>query len=1107
MSQQYNILIQRLDKFIRRYYKNKLLKGLILFFTGISVLFLIFILIEFLGYFNQVVRAVLFYTFVIFSSLIFVWFVALPVGGLVKIGRRISFDDAAQILGKHFKKEINDKIINTIQLRKVLQDKKINEDLLVASIEQKSGQLALYPFQKAINFHENYRFIPYVLLLTGIIVIGWFLFPYFFKEPAQRIVRYDTHFERPAPFQVNIMNSKPLTGVKNERFTLKTKVEGRVLPSEMRVSIRNTKNKMVSTGRNTFEYEFRNLNEPVEFYIKANSFAFGPYYIDLVNRAIIKNFSLVANYPAYTNKGRESFVNIGDINVPEGTHLKWELFTDDTDSVFFTFPHGQESMFLTRSHIFEFEHIVEEGFEYSLIAMNNMGETSDTLNYSIHAIKDKYPEIQVDEHQDSVLISHLFFDGIIRDDYGFTGLSFHYSIQENGSEIDQKSKDIPFDENNINQSFNFHWDLNEVDIGPGQYLEYYFEVTDNDLFNGPKSTQSKIFSFSIPSREELLAETTSSEEAVKSGLGESIREINQVQNEIDQLRRSMLESDEITWEQQEALKDLLDKQQQSQENYEQLKQFNEEQNIRDQQFSELNQDILNKQQQLEQLFEEVLSDEMKELYQQIQEELDKLDRESIFESLDQMQFEMEDLENRLDRALELFKQLQVERMLTESIDAVEKVKEKQDQLKDQIDKGETGIETGKDEQKGINEEFDQVSDMIEDMLQKNQELTRPNDFEDTSHMQEHIQELLNEVLEQMNMGDMNQAENMQQDASDQMQNLGERLQNMLMQMQQENLAEDIRTLREILDNLIKTSFAQEDLMDKFRAISIRDPKYFDLIQDQRKIANDLEMIKDSLNALAKRQIQIQSFVNREIAEINLNIDQGINQLINRRKHTALSRQQFVMTHVNNLALLLNESMQNMEMQMQMQGQGGDPQQTQGEPSFQDLRQMQEQMNEMLEQLREGHQPMPGESGEQQMSMSEQLARMAAEQEAIRSRLNELSRELRKDGIETKELDEIMREMEDTEMDIVTDNINRQTQMRQQRILTRLLEHERAELEREKEETRVGETAKSYDLSNPEDYFQYNREKNKAIEMLRSLPPGLRSYYQSLVEIYFLNVEQ
>jgi hypothetical protein len=657
----------------------------------------------------------------------------------------------------------------------------------------------------------------------------------------------------------------------------------------------------------------------------------------------------------------------------------------------------------------------------------------------------------------------------------------------------------------LSQTFYHHLNLNNINLNPGQSVDYFFRVTDNDRINGPKSTQSRLYTLSIPDYDELLTQTLAGEEEIKSGLGQSREEVNNIQKEIDQLRRSMLESETITWEQQESLKQLLDKQQEAQENYENLREFSESRNIKDQQFRKQDDQIIKKQEELQRLFEEVLTDEMKELYQKIQEELEKLNREEIFQMLDKFQFEMSDLENRLDRALELFKQLQVERMLSESIDALDRIKENQDTLSNVLDEGADADDVAQDQEK-LNQDFENLSEMLQDMMKKNEELIRPNPLDDTSPIQDNIWEMLKEAINQLMQNNKDQALQEQRNASEAMQQMSNSLKAMQAAMQQQNMAEDIRTLREILDNLVKTSFAQEDLMEDVREVNVRDPRFVNLIQDQRKISNDLKVIQDSLNALAKRQIQIESYVTREIAEINLNIEQAIDHLINRRKHTGASRQQFVMTHVNNLALLLNESMQNMQMQMQAQGEGDPSQSGEGAPSFQDLRRMQEQMNQMLEQLQEGHQPMPGESGQQGMSMSEQLARMAAEQEAIRTRLNELANQLKGEGEQTRELEQTMREMERTELDIVTNNISRQTQLRQQRILTRLLEHEKAQMEREQEERRVGETAKTYDLSNPEDFFEYNRIKNRSIEMLRSLPPGFKPHYRNLVEIYFLNVE-
>ncbi|TVQ82452.1 MAG: hypothetical protein EA393_16885 [Bacteroidetes bacterium] len=1111
----YNELLQKLDKFIRKYYTDLLIKGLLWFVSGFSAVFLVLVLLEYFGYFNTLTRALLFFGFLLFNAIILILFVVRPIAGILKLGKRISPGDAAKIIGKHFKNEVDDKITNTLQLKSYLDDNPSKAELLIAGIEQKSRNLKELPFGMAIDFRLNMKYVPYAAVLALIVASGWFLFPYIFKESAGRIIRYEQTFERPAPFQLILKNEQPLRAIKNERFKLQIKTEGNVIPSHLDIAFRSTVQRMAQSGRNEFEYEFRSVNEPIQFFISSGDFNFGPYLLDVKSKAVIKNFTIVAEYPDYTGIPAENFINIGDIEVPEGTNLKWEIFTEDTDDIYFLRGDEKITPDKVRSNVYEYKIIALEDFRYGIVTENAESGTGDSLGYFVNTQPDMFPTISIQEFQDSVMISHLFFEGLIRDDYGFTDLSFFYRVfdtrqdNKNGDDIENfVRKQLGFEKNNLNQVFYHHLNLNTIALQPGQTVEYFFQVTDNDRINGPKSSRSRIYTLSIPTHEQLIAESLEGDEQIMSGLGQSREEINNIQREIDQLRRSMLESDRITWEQQESLRQLLDKQKQAQETYEQLKEFTESKSIKEQQLREQDENILKKQEQLQKLFEEVLTDEMKQLYDQIQEELEKLNREGVFEMLDRFQFEMQDLERRLDRALELFKQLQVERMLTESIDALERLKDRQDELSENNIPG-SDLDSIKEEQEDINQNFENIESLFEDMMQKNQELVRPNDFEDTSSLWEEVKGLMDEILNQLNRGDQSASQQGQNESSQRMDDLNQRLQNMLSQMQQQNLAEDIRSLREILDNLIKTSFAQEELLLNVREINVRDPKYVNLIQEQRKISNDLTMIQDSLNALAKRQIQIQSYVTREIAEINMNIDQAIDHLINRRKHTGSSRQQFVMTHVNNLALLLNESMQNMQMQMQMQAEGGgdDPQPGEGMPSFKDLRQMQEQMNQMLDQLREGHQPMPGESGQEGMSMSEQLARMAAEQEAIRNRLNELANQLRSDGENTRELDQTMREMERTELDIVTNNVSRQTQLRQQRILTRLLEHERAHMEREQEQRRVGETAKSWDLSNPEDFFEYNRIKNRSIEMLRSLPPGFKPHYRSLVESYFLNVEQ
>jgi len=153
-------------------------------------------------------------------------------------------------------------------------------------------------------------------------------------------------------------------------------------------------------------------------------------------------------------------------------------------------------------------------------------------------------------------------------------------------------------------------------------------------------------------------------------------------------------------------------------------------------------------------------------------------------------------------------------------------------------------------------------------------------------------------------------------------------------------------------------------------------------------------------------------------------------------------------------------------------------------------------------------PGKGKAGPGRFGMSEQLARTAAEQGAIRRELEKMSQELNKDGSGAgNELKQIAKEMEETEKDIVNMQITRQTLERQQEILTRLLKSEKANREREQDNKRISNEAEQYELSSPENFFEYQKAKEKEVELLRTVPPSLKPYYKNKVNEYFLNFDQ
>ncbi len=1110
MYKYFSILKNKLSQFIKRYYYNLIIKGLLIFLVLLGSLFLLFSLIEYFGYLNNIVRAVLFFGFIIINVVILIKYLVIPVLGLIKIGKTIDNYEAARILGKHFKGEIDDKIINTLQLGELMELDNRNLDILIAGIEQKSQKLIYYKFQNAVDMKRSLRFIPYAVILVIIITLGILKLPSIFSEPAKRIINYEKHYQRPAPFEINLINDS-LKVFNNDDFNLEVELSGLNIPGELFIIQDSKVLRMERLKENRFSYNFRNVRESIDFQIRGADFYFGPYSINVLMRPTIKSFTVSVDPPDYTDIKKENLNNTGDHRVPQGSIIDWNFFCENVETLEFVIDNDTSICENVKQGVFTFSKRFDEDANYKVFTYGRELYKGDSLDYFIEVIEDRYPFITVEEQRDPVLISHSFFRGVINDDYGFTNLKFLYRIYDSKSNSydneDFNKEKLEFSSDVLNQVFYHQFNLSDIDVRPGETLEYFFEVTDNDEIAGFKSTKSKLFTYQLPDYEDIIADTKESDKHVKDNLKSNVSDTKEAYEKIEDIKKSMIEQDKLSWEQKEELKNIFEKKDEIEESIKDLKEFHEDSDKRNSQFTEQDESFKEKHEELQKLFEEVFTDEMKELYDAIQEKLAEMQKEEVFEKLDQMQFEFKDMERKIDRLLELYKQLELEKILNESISAVEQALEKQKEALDKnLDNKES--EDIMDSQEDTEDLFDIADDFLEDFKIKNEELSKPNKVQNTDEQRKTIKENIKKALDELNKSNNSKAKPPQ---SQNLQDLND-LQSTLMKMQEslfENtLKEDAKALRLLMENLLKTSFNQEELISNVKKTNYSDPQYLELIKEQQKLSNDLKFIEDSLVALSKRQIHVQSFITREIADINMNVDKALTDLVQRRKHSASSRQQFVMMHINNLVLLLNESLQNMNSEMaNSSGEGMESDQSgEGEQSFKNLGEMQDQMNEMLEKLQEGKQPMPGETGEGGMGMSEQLARMAAEQQAIRNELKKMGDKYEKNGEKLENMDQMLNDMERTEMEIIRNKVSQQTLLRQERIRSRLLEHERAEMEREKEERREGNTAKYYEISNPDEIFEYNRIMNRELEMLKNLPPEYKSYFKSLIENYFLNID-
>ncbi len=1113
MESNYTLLIRKIDEFIRKYYKNLFIRGLLYSLTALGTYSLLIILIEYFSWFNTVTRSVLFYTFLIVAAYILGRYIVFPLAQISRLGKVINHEQAAGIIGKHFS-EVKDVLLNTLQLHNLELNPEESSDLIQASIDQKIKQLQPVPFSDAVDLKKNRKYLPYALPPVLFLLAALLISPSLIIAPARRIVNHNEVFERPAPFTIKILNEK-LQAVQQDDFTVKVKIEGDEIPSQLFIQSGQANYRMEKESNILYSYTFRNLQQNTPFVIAADQYNSKEYTIKILPKPIILSFDVQADYPAYLGRKQETMANTGDLTVPAGTRLTWKFYTRDTRNLQFRIGGKLSEIVADKSNTFLVSSRMMAGSPYSVIIGNEYFKSRDSLSYLVNVIPDLYPSITVEEFKDSIYDNRLYYQGTVKDDYGLSKLVFAWTVKKAGSEDavpEVKTREVALDKTLLQQQFYYFMDMAMLFVQPGDEVEYYFEIWDNDGVTGSKSTRSTKRIFKIPTLDEIEKMTEKKNDDIKDKMESVVKQAKSLQKQVEDMQRKMVDKKEVGWQEKQTLKQLMDKQNALQQQVQEIQNENKEKSLQQNQYMDLPPEILEKQQQLQNLFDKVMTEDMKKMYDELQKMLENIDKDKVVEMLDKMKDDSKSLEKEIDRNLELFKQLELEQKIQQTIDKLEKLSKEQKKAADETqDARPEELDKLKEKQDKLNSEFDQVKDDIKELEKKNSELEEPNKLENTDADQKDIEQDMDNSSQEMKNGKPQKASQSQKSASDKMKKLSDKLTKMGEDMAEEGDAEDMEAMRQILDNLVKISFSQEDIMNQLNVVSTTNPKYLQIIQRQKNLKDDLQIVADSLYALSKRQSSIEPFILRELTTVQNNMDDAVAQLNSRSVATARAKQQYAMTSVNNLALMLAESLKQMQTNMQTSGSGKSksqckkPNGTGGK--MKSMRQLQEQMNKQLQQMKEGL-PSPGKQDKAgQKQMSEKLARMAAQQEALRQQMQQYGQEMQKEGSGMdKSIKEMMEQMEQTETDLVNKRINAETLRRQQEIVTRMLESEKAEQQREMDEKRESEEAKDIYYNNPSKYFEYNKIKDKESELLRTVPPNLKPFYKSKVNAYFLSFE-
>lgn len=1113
---------QKISRFKRRYYLNLFIKGLVLTAAIVLAYFLLAVALEYAFWLGSVGRFFILITFFGVVAYCLAKFLRGPISfWLMRKG--MGDEQSAHMIGDQMP-DVRDKLLNLIQLANTSTE----SVLVYASVEQKSKEFAPIQFENVIDLRENKRYFKYLAIPLGLLLTLMIINESILTQSTNRIVHFNQKFSPQAPFNF-VVDSQSLLAFFNEDASVHVQLTGSAVPETAYLTVGSQRLKMETLGHGAFQYTFENLQEAKVFQIEAAGFYSDVYEITLVRRPELTQFAVRLEYPPYLNRKAETIVNGGNLEIPEGTIVNWSLHTANAQQagVIFQSAGVLESMQNPDNQNFTFKKSFVAPDRYEIRLGNANSQNKEHIAYQIDVIKDQYPQIAVSNFKDSVLFKQVILGGSIQDDYGVTKLALEFHVKNEAGKIaSSHTVNIPISSGQLQQSYFYNWSLDSLHLKPGDQLEYFLQVWDNDGVNGRKSTRSAVYTFFVPSKDQLVTDINRSQANTEDKIKEGAERAEDLQKKINDAYQKMKGKQTLDWQDKKKLEDILEQKKNLDQFINEMKDQNKLLEQKKNAYSEQSEKIQAKAEQIQKLMDELLDEETKKLLEELERLLNEnADNTEMQNVLDKLNKNSQNLEKELDRTLELFKQLQFDYKLEQSIQEAQQQIEKQEELlkktealekdlnkkdkagkngdnKDQKD-NQSGKENQGDnhnpeanqlaeEQKKLNEEFQKSEEQLDELRKLGEELNKSDGLPEQQDL-ESVDQLQQQSEEDLQKGNPSKSKDAQQKAVQQMKKAKDQMESMQSSMSMEMDMQNIETLRQILHGLIKLSFDQEKLMDQFRELQANDPAFNPLAQQQIKLRDDVKVLEDSLLALGKRDPNMGNFITREVTELNNHLEKVIESNKERRRQQAATEMQYSMTAINNLALMLDS---HFDMLMQMMA-NAKPSAGKGKKKGeQSLSQMQQQLNKKIEQLKQS-----GKSGRQ---LSEELAQMAAEQERIRRALQEMQEKMKQQGGKAPGND-LNEKMEQTETELVNKQLTDQIIQRQREIVTRLLEAEQSMREQKMDEERKGETAKEYEKEIPKAIEEYLRLKEKEVELLKTVPPKLYPFYKKEVSEYFKRI--
>ncbi len=844
-------------------------------------------------------------------------------------------------------------------------------------------------------------------------------------------------------------------------------------------------------GAGIFRHTFHDVREDLSYYFEAGGERTKACSIRVIHRPVINHTGAVLVYPSYTGVSPDTVRTLsGRIAALAGT--KVELSGETSKAIRMataSFATGETISLQPVSGGFRGEFEIVRDDTLMISVADSMGLKSDSsVRYPIFCRDDRAPSIGILSPRDEAILPRslrveLTYRAV--DDFGIAAIDLRY-MKEGRDEVFGKQRLFEGGKRVIRViEETYGWSLEGMRVFPGDRIIYYMEIRDNNTSDGPGYSRTDMRVLVMPSLAELYAEARKEEQHRNVDMKEILEESDRIRDRLKELSDDFKAEGGMDWDRKKEGKEILEIQKRLKEKIGEAADRLDRtlRNLEDNRMTSM--EIGRKMEEIQRLLQQIESEDLQRAMEKFKELMESMPENEMAAAMDEIEMRAEELDERLDRTIELLNRILREEKMEELVLRMEEMLEQQRALRDSTETGD--LDEMAPRQKDLGEEFEDFDNDVEEFAGEENKRNPSSEMEELvdNINESDIDSLMRQAASEMESKEREQARETENETINRMLSLYTRLGRCQIAMTLEMDSEAMELAEKAAWELVETSKLHEKIVP---GLGSRDASsnLESLLEDQLVIREAVRKIFEDLLRAARMKVGISNDTFMHLGNALQKIETVIDAMENRGFPSAAIVARSVTRELNMAVVSLLRSSSSSG------NKGGNSRE-----KMNTMLQKQSSIDEQLKSM------FPQRGDNDSMEARARMARIAAEQRTMRELLEQIARESSGTGELLGKLDDIGSDMKEITERLERGELDESLIRKEERILSRLLESQRSLNRRDYKRERVSRVAGDIDALDAG--IDGDREKDLEVlleKIRRAMQEKGPAEYEELIKAYF-----